>query len=90
MCGFFKEELLETLEVSSTNCVPASFCRQELWGIIFLILEPCAGSPGVGLGLLTPEISLLNFYPPLVGGGPAHSTSVPLLPVWMDVVSLIP
>ena len=25
------------------------------------------GWPGVGLGLLTPEISLLNFYPPHVG-----------------------
>ena len=44
---------------------------------------------GVGLGLLTLEVSLPNFYPPRVGEGPAHSTSVPLLPVWMDVVSLI-
>ena len=32
---------------------------------------------------------LLNFYPPYVGVGPAHYTSIPLLPVWMDVVSLI-
>ena len=46
--------------------------------------------PGVGLELLTPEISLPNFYPPHVGEGPACSVSVPLLPVWMDVVSLIP
>ena len=45
--------------------------------------------PGVGVGLLTPEISLLNFYPPHVGEGTVHSMSVPLLPVWMDVVSLI-
>ena len=45
--------------------------------------------PGVGLGLLAPEISLPNFYPPHMSEGPAHSASFPLLPVWMDVVSLI-
>ena len=45
--------------------------------------------PGVGLGLLTPQISLLNFYPPYMGEGPARFTSELLLPVWMDVVSLI-
>ena len=46
--------------------------------------------PGVGLGLLAPEISFLNFYPPRVGEGPARSVSAPLLPAWKDVVSLIP
>ena len=46
--------------------------------------------PGIGLGLLTPKTSLLNFYPPHVDIGPAHSTSVPLLPVWMDAISFIP
>ena len=45
---------------------------------------------GVGLGLLAPKISLPNFYPPHVGMGPARSLSLPLLPVWVDVVSLIP
>ena len=49
-----------------------------------------ARGPGVGLGLLGPEISLLNFYPPHMGVGPAGSVSAPLLPVWMDVVSVIP
>ena len=44
---------------------------------------------GVGLGLLTLKISLPNLYPPHVGEGPTHSASVSLLPVWMDVVSLI-
>ena len=48
-----------------------------------------AGDPGRGLGLLVPEISLLNFYPPYVNVGPALSESPLLLPVWMDVVSLI-
>ena len=32
-----------------------------------------------GAGLLAPEISLLNFYPPHVGEGPAHSASLLLL-----------
>ena len=45
---------------------------------------------GVGLGLLAPKISLLNFYPPFMGVESAHSVFQPLLPVWMDVVSLIP
>ena len=31
----------------------------------------------------------MNFYPPHVGEGPAHFASVPLLRVWVDVVSLI-
>ena len=46
--------------------------------------------PGVGLGLFSPELSLLNFYPPHVDVGPALFRAVPFLPVWMDVVSLIP
>ena len=45
--------------------------------------------PSVGQGLLAPETSLLNICPPHVDVGPAHSVSGPLLPVWMDVVSLI-
>ena len=76
-------------EVSSTNSIPDGFCSLKLWGLIFLALELWAGGPGVGLGLLAPKISLPNFYPPDVDVGPAHSVSVPLLPVWVDVVSLI-
>ena len=56
---------------------------------MFLALEPWARGPGVGLGLLTPKISLPNFYPPQVGEGPFHSTYAPLLSVWMGAVSLI-
>ena len=77
-------------EVSSTNSIPAAFRSQKLWKCTFLSLEPWAGGPGVGLGLLTPEISLPIFYPQYVGVGPAHSTSAPLLPACMDVGSLIP
>ena len=42
-----------------------------------------------GAGLLIPKIPLPNFYPPHVDEGLAHSTSLPLLSVWMDVFSLI-
>ena len=42
-----------------------------------------------GAGTPAPEISLPNFYPSHVCEGPAHSIPVPLLPVSMDVVSLI-
>ena len=37
----------------------------------------------------TSQGSLLNFFPPHVDVGSACSASSPLLPVWMDVVSLI-
>ena len=49
-----------------------------------------AWGPDVGLVFLAPETSLPNFYPPHVGVGPACLVFAPLLPVWMDVVSLIP
>ena len=62
---------------------------EKLWGLTFLALEPWAGGPGAGLRLLIHKISLPNFYLPHVGVGPARSVSVPLLPVLMDVVSLI-
>ena len=76
-------------EVSSTNSIPNGFCSLNLWGLIFLALEPWAGGPGVGLGVLAREICLLNFCPPHVDVGPAHSMSAPLLPAWVDEVSLI-
>ena len=53
---------------------------------------PCTQTldwPGMGVGLLTPEISFPNFYPLHVDERPARSTPAPLLPVWMGVVSLI-
>ena len=65
--------------------IPAGLCSQKLWGLIFL-LEPWAWGP-VGLVLLTPEISLPNFYLPHMDVGPAGFMSLPSLPVWMDVVS---
>ena len=58
-----REELLRAPAASSTDPIPTGFCSQELWELIFLALESWAGGPGVGLGLLAPEISLPNFYP---------------------------
>ena len=80
------EELFGTPEVSSTKSIPAGFCSQKLWGLTLLALEPWARRPGVSLGLLGPEIFFLRFYLPHLDMG---SKSLPLLPVWMDVVSLI-
>ena len=85
-----EKKLLGTPEVSSTDSFPTAFYSQKLWGLTFLSLEPWAGGPGVGQGLLGPEIFLLNFYLPQVGVGPPHSMPASLPPVWMDVVSLIP
>ena len=75
---------------SSTDPIPTGFCSHTLWELIFLALAHWAGGFGVGLGLPTPKISLLNIYPPFMDVRPAHSKSVPLLPVWIDMVSLIP
>ena len=65
--------------LSSTASISSGFYIQKLAGFIFLALEPWAGGPGVGLELLTSEISRPNFYPPQVDVGPAHSASPPLL-----------
>ena len=56
-------------------------------GLIILALEPWARGSGVGLGPLTPEISLLNFYPPHVGVRLAHSIS-PYLHICTSLTSL--
>ena len=59
--------------VSSTDSLPTDFCSQKLWGLTFLALEPWAGGSSLGLGLLAPDKSLPNFYPPHVGVGLARS-----------------
>ena len=69
---------------------PHWFLQPEVVGTYL----PATGTLGrgawYGAGLLAPEIFLLNFYPPHMGKRLAGSMSVPLLPVLMDVVSLIP
>ena len=69
--------MLGTPEVSSTDSIPVGFCSQKLWSLISLALEPWAWGPGLGLGFLTPEISLPNFYPLHMRVEPALSTSAP-------------
>ena len=54
-------ELLGNPAVSPTDSIPTDFCSKKLCGLIFLALETWALGPGMGLGLLTPEISLLFF-----------------------------
>ena len=66
------------------------FFSARSYGTYFVALVPRTGGPVVGLGLLTPKISLLIFYPLYMDVGLACFTSLPFLPVWMDVVSLIP
>ena len=46
--------------------------------LVHLLCTYLSGSGTLGWGL-APEISLVNFYPPHVGEGPAHFASVPLL-----------
>ena len=87
MCGFFKGNSLGLQNFLPLTQSLLVFVGQKLWGLIFLALEPWAGVPG--MGCLAPEISLPNFYPPHVDVGPAYFTSLSLIPIWMDVVSLI-
>ena len=83
-------KLLGTPEVSYTDSVLLVFAARSYGDLSSWHWNPGLGGPGVGLGLLTPEISLPSFYPLYVGERPAHSMFPHLLPVWMDVVSLIP
>ena len=57
-----QETLLWAPAASFTNIQsPLIFHSQRLWGLIFL--ESWAVGTSVGLGVLAPKISLLNFYP---------------------------
>ena len=89
VCGFFKKNCLGLQKFLPLTKAPLVFIGRS-----FGDLPPWHWNPGlgslVGLGLLYPEISLLNVYPPQVDVGPDCSASSPLLLVWMDVVSLIP
>ena len=74
----------------SFDLIPSGFLQPEVMGICLPGTGTLGwGGPGVGLGLFTPEIPLPNIYPPHMDVGPASFMSLPLLPVWMDVVSLI-
>ena len=54
-----------------------------------MALEPWVTGPGVGLGLLAPQISLLNFYLPHIDVGLAHSVSSTSLDGWGFYTSVV-
>ena len=76
-------------EVSSTNSI-LLFLQPEVVGTYLPGTGPWAG--GTWCGARTPHSQDIpsTFYPPHVDVGLAHFTSATLLPVWIDVVSLIP
>ena len=82
VCGFFNRSCLglqSFLPLTQYRLVFAARSDGDLSSgdLIFLAVEPWAGSPGVGLGLLAPQIFLLNIYPLHVNVGPAYSISFP-------------
>ena len=89
VCGFFKEKCIGFQKFLPPTKSPLGV-QPEVMGTYLPGTGTLGGGPSMGLGLLTPKISLLNFYPPHVRVGPTHSVFQHLLPVWMDVVSLIP
>ena len=86
--------------VSSTTQPPSGFYSQNLWNLIFLTLVLWAGWSCVGLVSLAPKVSLPIFIhymwmcdcPFHVSVSPRScaSTSLPVLPVWMNVTFEIP
>ena len=92
MCGFSKRSCfgLQGFLPLTQSPLFFFFLQPEIMGIYLPGTGTWAGGPHMGLGLLSPEISLPNFYPhTYVALGPASSLSLPLLPVCIDVVSLI-
>ena len=89
VCWPFKRNAWDSKSPVSLSHSPCWFLQPEVMGTYLPGTGTLGWGPGVGLGLLTPNISLLNFYLPHVCVGPAHFVSAHLLPVWMDVVSLI-
>ena len=88
LCGFIKRNFLR-LQNFFHRLNPLWFLQSEVVGTYI----PSTGTLGWGAwyGAVTPRSRDIppNFFPPHAGMGPAHSTSAPFLPVWMDVVSLI-
>ena len=66
----------------------AGLHSQKLWGLVFPVLESWVGEFGEGLGPSLLKVNLHDsphvphdFYPPHMGVEPAHSASLPCLPV---------
>ena len=88
VCGSFKRNCLGLKKFLPPTQSLLGFAARSYGDLL-----PGTGTLGwclsMELRLLTPEISLPNFYPSHLNAGTACSTSSLLLPVWMDVVSLI-
>ena len=84
LCEFFKRNCFRCQKFLLAIQSPLDF-QPEVMGIYLPSTGSLAGRPGVGLKLLTPEISLPNFYSPHMDVG-----TLSLLLLWMDVVSLMP
>ena len=83
MCGFFKRNFFGLQQFLLLTQSPLIFADRSCGTYL-----PGTGTLGwgidVGLGLLAPEIFLLNFYPSHVGVGPACSASLTLLPTSLE------
>ena len=90
MYGSFKRKCLGLQKFLPLTQSPLLFAARSYGELSFWTWNPGLGGLVVVLGLLVPEISLLNFYPPHVDVGPDHSMSPPLLSVQMNVIYLIP
>ena len=87
VCGFFKRNCLGLQQFLPPTQSPLVFAARNYGDLYSWHWDSGLVGPGFRLGLLAFEILLPNFYPPHLDVGPAHSTSLPLLPVLMDVVS---
>ena len=90
VCGFFERNRLVFQQFLPLTQFMLISVDKSYGDVSSWHWNPGLGRPVVGLGLLTPKISLLNFYPPHVYVGPAHSVSLPFLSVCIDVLSSIP
>ena len=92
LCGFFKRNWLGLQNFLPLTQFLLFFSVRSCRDLSSWHWNPRLGAPGVGLGPLASEIIPLELLSTTHGCGtnPFHvSTSPPLLPVWVDVVSLI-
>ena len=87
MCGLFKRNYLG-LQKFLHRISPANFLQIEVMGTYLPVTGALGWRTWYGAGTPCSQ-DLSDFYPPHMGVGPAPSVSLPLLPVRMDMVSLI-
>ena len=90
VCRLFKRNCLGFQQFVSLTQSPLVFADRIYGDLSSWHWIPGPRSLVLGWGSSLLRYPPLNFYPPHMDVGPASSVSLPLLPVWMDVVSLIP